>query len=414
MPLIPTVRIRSSLPLEARLGGTFRTRFSLELLRNSGQFPVANILLEMLLEGPRVLLAADLYVLVLAAFAQAAWLARRLRPSRMALFFGNLIGPAAYTAVEVLAEGLRFLEAPHHIAYWGFALAVGVLQAARNGAPVSLARVLTVVEDVVRAMILFVMYVIFETLSAPAGAAARPFFADGSHVFIALATLMLGLSVGLASLTAGRYLELLRETMAQLRRYSEWLLGRDLLERVIGDPDALSLARRERTLLFMDIRGFTAWSEQRPPEDVVEALNRYYDASEALLRKHAVIKFKFSADEVMGVFASASDAAGCALGLRDSVAATLGTHGLGAGIGLHTGPVVEGLLGSEGVKGYDVIGDTVNTAKRIEGAAAAGEVLASEATLAGLGAGFRSGDRREIAAKGKQSPVAVRLIDKAG
>ena len=62
------------------------------------------------------------------------------------------------------------------------------------------------------------------------------------------------------------YLGLLRETSSQLQRYSEWLLGKDLLERVIADPEALSMMRRERAVLFMDIRSFTAWAERCTPE----------------------------------------------------------------------------------------------------------------------------------------------------
>ena len=75
---------------------------------------------------------------------------------------------------------------------------------------------------------------------------------------------------------------------------------------------------------------------------------------------------------------------------------------------MHSGPVVEGLLGSAGVKGYDVIGDTVNTAKRIEGAAGGGRG-------AGVGGGARCartrspllGERREVVAKGKEAPIEV-------
>jgi len=85
----------------------------------------------------------------------------------------------------------------------------------------------------------------------------------------------------------------------------------------------------------------------------------------------------------------------------------LAPWGLGAGIGLHSGPVVEGLLGSAGIKGYDVIGDTVNTAKRIEGAAGAGEVLVSEPVRAALGAALAVGARRELTVKGKEAPIAV-------
>jgi class 3 adenylate cyclase len=78
-----------------------------------------------------------------------------------------------------------------------------------------------------------------------------------------------------------------------------------------------------------------------------------------------------------------------------------------AGIGVHSGPVVEGLLGSTGLKGYDVIGDTVNTAKRIEGAAAGGEVLISNDVRAALDSATQLGEMREVVAKGKEVPIQV-------
>lgn len=193
----------------------------------------------------------------------------------------------------------------------------------------------------------------------------------------------------------------LRKLSAQLKTYSEWFFGKDLLEKVLADSNVLSLARRERTVMFMDIRGFTAWSESRSPEEVVGMLNRYYHASEMLFKQHGAIKFKFSADEAMAVFARADQATIAALDLRDSVKSMLKDHDLGAGIGLHTGPLVEGLLGSDEAKFYDVIGDTVNTAKRIEGNATRAEVLASDDTCKALDSKFAIGQARQVAAKGK-------------
>lgn len=157
----------------------------------------------------------------------------------------------------------------------------------------------------------------------------------------------------------------------------------------------------------MDIRGFTAWSERCAPETVVQALNAYYAAAEPVLRRHAAIKLKFSADEVLAVFAAPADAVACAGALRETTHDVLSRWSLRAGIGLHAGPVVEGLLGSEGVKGYDVVGDTVNTAKRIESAAGGDEVLVSGALLQLLPGGVAVGPRRDLVAKGKQAPLEV-------
>jgi len=397
--------------LEARIAGTFRQRFAQELFRNSGLFPLANLLLEILLEGWEIFSGPDGYVLVAAALVQAWAIARWEHTPSPRRLLGNLVGPAAYTLVESLFEGSSFFTAPNHIAYWCFGLAIGTLQAARERqgrGPV--AEVLVVLENVARAGILFVMYAIFEVLSDQGTFSLAKFFADPSHVFIGLATLLLGVSAGLESLSAQGYLALLRETSSQLKRYSEWLLGKDLLERVISDPAALSLARRERTLLFMDIRGFTAWSERCAPETVVQALNDYYAAAEPVLRANGAIKLKLSADEVLAVFAGPREAAAAALELRERVRAPLSRWGLAAGIGVHSGPVVEGLLGSPGVMGYDVIGDTVNTAKRIEGAALGGEVLVSEPVRAALDPGTRCGERREVLAKGKEAPIEVHLL----
>ena len=394
--------------LDARIAGSFRNRFDQELFRNTGQFPIANLLLELLLEGPAIFLAPDIYTLIGATLLQAWVLTRWEHTSQPRRFLGNLVGPAAYSAIEACFEGAKFFAMPNHMAYWGFAALVGALQAARlRLAPGAGFGLLVVLENVVRASILFAMYAIFEILSGGAKYSFVAFFADRAHVFIGLATLILGVSVGLAALSECGYLGMLRETSSQLQRYSEWLLGKDLLERVIADPEALSMSRRERAVLFMDIRSFTAWAERCPPETVVQLLNDYYAAAEPVLRRHDVIKLKFSADEILGVFPESRQAAACALELRACAQRALAPCGLMAGIGVHSGPVVEGLLGSAGLKGYDVIGDTVNTAKRIEGAAGGGEVLVSDPVRVALDSATKLGERREVVAKGKEVPIAV-------
>jgi len=397
----------SDTTLEKRIEGSPATRFFREFFGNSAQFPIANILLELLLEGPwRYLDAPDAYAITLAATVQAFFLSRWQGGPHPRRFLGNLLGPALYTGIEVAMEGLQFFASPNHLAYWAFAVAIGLLQSVRPRMPAPLRAPVQVAEDVVRAGILLAMYAIFESATSDAFH-TRDFFADRSHQFVALATLFLGLNLGLANLTARHYERLLRETAARLKTYSEWLLGRDLLEKSMHDPGSLALRRHQRTVLFMDIRGFTAWSESRSPEVVVEMLNRYYHAAETTLAGAPVVTFKFSADEMMAVFADPAAALLVARGLRREIAGLLTGQGLGAGIALHSGPLVEGLLGSMGVRFYDVIGDTVNTAKRIESAAAGGEVLISSDIAAALGAGMQLGPKRLITVKGKEAPVAV-------
>ncbi|HSQ05843.1 MAG TPA: adenylate/guanylate cyclase domain-containing protein [Burkholderiales bacterium] len=392
--------------LEKRIAGSALTRFLQELFGNSAQFPIANLLFELLLEGPaRYLTAPDAYAISLAALVQAHFLSRG-RASGMRSFWGNLIGPALYTAIEFSIEGSVFFASPNHIAYWIYAAVIGALCASRAARPGTHNSFVQVVENIVRASILLTMYFIFEMAGRPDLTIAN-LFTDGSHRFIALATLLLGLSVGLADVTASRYLKLLRETTAQLRTYSEWLLGKELLARSLDDAQLLALHRHERTVLFMDIRGFTAWSESRSPETVVDLLNRYYRCAETVLLHAQVVKFKFSADEMMAVFADAAEGVRVAHELNREVSRMLSAEGLGAGIGVHTGPLVEGLLGSMGVKFYDVIGDTVNTAKRLESSAGPGEVLISAAVAERVPHAAKVGKPRLVAAKGKQLPIEV-------
>lgn len=109
----------------------------------------------------------------------------------------------------------------------------------------------------------------------------------------------------------------------------------------------------------------------------------------------------------MAVFPSAGVALAAARKLRARVSVFLVPEQLGAGIGVHAGPVVEGLLGTQGVKFYDAIGDTVNTAKRIEGAARAGEVLVSADAASDVPAAPRLGESRRVTVKGKEHEIEV-------
>lgn len=398
--------------LDARIAGNPSTRFWLELFGNSAQFAIANVLFELLLEDAAVWTRPDVYALVGAGAAQAYFLSKPSFTSSLRRFWGNLIGPAIYTVVEVLLEGVSFFSSPNHLAYWVFASLIGLCQALRAYKPGVIAQAVLVIENIIRTSILFFMYALFETYANPRQTTSLDaFFSDASHEFIAAAVLLLGIGLGLANLTSERYLELLRHTSAQLRTYSEWLLGRDLLARLIADPTALNLTRTERAILFMDIRNFTAWSEKQPPEAVVNLLRQYYQDAVAVLNQFPVIKFKFSADEVLVVLAGVDDGLAAAAKLRERITALLAPMQLGVGIGLHAGPVVEGLLGSGDVKFYDVIGDTVNTAKRIESHAQAGEVLISQSVCNMAKTHVEIRARRATSIKGKAEPMTVIAVE---
>lgn len=396
--------------IERHLQSSLIQRFWRELFRNTGQFPIGILLIEALTTGVAYLAKPDMYILIPSALAQAYWVAKQAQGQRAKRLIGNLIAPALYTLGEVTVEGLEFFESPHHVIYWFFALLIGLLQAMQSEDKTFVSDFLLVIENVVRAQILFTAYVIFETYTNPSQTLTMvQFFQDPSHLLIGLVTLLLGISVGLADVNTRHTMLSLHATADKLKVYSEWLLGRNLLGRALDDPNAMRLKKQERTILFMDIRSFTSWSEQHSPEEVASLMNDYYLAIESVLELSPVIKYKFTADEVMAVFVKPRDAVLAARVLRVTVRKTLAQANLGAGIGIHTGEVIEGLLGGQHIRFYDVLGDVVNTASRIESSAAANEVWVSQATYAQL-AQLTIRREKEISAKGKENLIKVYAV----
>ncbi|MGH8733287.1 MAG: adenylate/guanylate cyclase domain-containing protein, partial [Burkholderiales bacterium] len=162
--------------------------------------------------------------------------------------------------------------------------------------------------------------------------------------------------------------------MLQFSRFTNPHVARQLVER-----GGIETGRREVTLLFSDIRGFTTLSETRTPEEVIALLNRYFSLQVDVVFRHGGSLDKFIGDCIMAMWGAPLDdpdharhAVACALDMADTLAAFKRELGAGntdfdVGIGLHSGPAVVGLMGSEKRQEYTAIGDTVNLASRIEG-----------------------------------------------
>lgn len=143
--------------------------------------------------------------------------------------------------------------------------------------------------------------------------------------------------------------------------------------------EALGGETREVTVLFCDIRSFTAMSEKMAAAEVVSLLNRYFTALGQCITAHHGIINKYIGDAIMAIFGapvasqnSAEDAFSAAMDMRKALVQVNkefiedGLPELKFGIGIHTGPVFAGTIGAENRMEYTVIGDTVNTASRLE------------------------------------------------
>ena len=160
---------------------------------------------------------------------------------------------------------------------------------------------------------------------------------------------------------------------------------------------------REVTVLFCDIRSFTSMSEKMAAADVVSLLNKYFTAlGECITNHHGIIN-KYIGDAIMAIFGapveaenSALDAFQAALDMRKALVsvnrefARAGLPQLSFGIGIHTGPVFAGTIGAASRMEYTVIGDTVNTASRMESLCKTykKDLLISEAAAKKIGEGL--------------------------
>jgi class 3 adenylate cyclase len=162
------------------------------------------------------------------------------------------------------------------------------------------------------------------------------------------------------------------------------------------------------TVLFADIVGFTPLSARLGGHELIEVLNEVFSLFDGLAERHGLEKIKTIGDAYMVVAGlpeprddSAAVMARMALDMRDALARSrAGAEGLRVRIGMHTGPVVAGVIGVKKFA-YDLWGDTVNTASRMESHSEPGRIHLTEACRAALGGGFRLEDRGVIVVKGK-------------
>ncbi len=155
-------------------------------------------------------------------------------------------------------------------------------------------------------------------------------------------------------------------------------MGTHVVETLVNNPQGLKFQRCDRSVLFMDIRGFTTWCEQSQPDIVANVLNNYYQKTELAAYNFHPLRLTFTADEVMAIYATPEQAIAAAKAMQKAAKEALSPYQLGAGCAIHCGEVVEGLFGGEDVRTYTVIGDVVNTAKRLEGVTLAGEITVSD------------------------------------
>lgn len=209
----------------------------------------------------------------------------------------------------------------------------------------------------------------------------------------------------------------------QILQSFEKYLAPQVIKQLSKDEEydfTLGVEKREVCVLFVDIRGFTTMSEKLAPEEVSQILNEFLSEVTKCVFRHSGMLDKFIGDAAMAVFNAPTDLpdylfkAVCAAVDIRNCGETLGKrlqerygNSVNFGIGLNCGEAVVGNIGCEIRMDYTAIGDTVNTAARLEAKAAGGEILISEALYERLKDRIDARFKEEMTLKGKALPVKV-------
>jgi len=194
------------------------------------------------------------------------------------------------------------------------------------------------------------------------------------------------------------------------------IFPRAIAERLKVSREVIAERSDEVSVLFADIAGFTPVAERLPAEEVVVLLDEIFSAFDGLVARHGLEKIKTIGDGYLvaaGIPTPRVDhaeaAARLALAMRQALAELSVASGLSIRIGIDSGPVVAGVIGRTKF-GYDLWGDTVNTASRMESHAPLGAIQVTERTYRRLEDGFVLERRTGVAVKGKGKMTTYILL----
>jgi adenylate cyclase len=199
-------------------------------------------------------------------------------------------------------------------------------------------------------------------------------------------------------------------------------LSDEIVDSILETPEGLELGGEKRVISIMmaDLRGFTSVSERLPPEKVLSVLNNFLQVmTEVLTRHHATID-EIIGDAILAMFGApvkrqddAQQAVACAVEMQlsmqrvNEINRRLGLPETAMGIGIHTGEVVVGNIGSERRAKYGIVGQNVNLTSRIESYTVGGQILISDTTRLACGPILRIDGELEVIAKGVEQPITV-------
>jgi adenylate cyclase len=201
-------------------------------------------------------------------------------------------------------------------------------------------------------------------------------------------------------------------------------VSKDVFQQLMSDPALAELGgkRREMTVLFSDIRGFTAHSEKGEAEEIVATLNEYFSRMVEIVFKHHGTLDKFVGDMVMALFGAPLNDASHAdhaveaaiemvteLNALNAKWAAEGKPPLDIGIGINSGDMIAGNIGSRAIMSYTVIGDAVNLGSRLESLNKeyGTRIIISDATRVRLTKPQAIRPLGDVVVKGKTKPVAI-------
>jgi adenylate cyclase len=242
-------------------------------------------------------------------------------------------------------------------------------------------------------------------------------------LWVTLAQPMLSVAVALFLGTAYRYFVEDAEKRKVSRLFGRYV-SKDVYQQLMADPGLAELGgqRREMTVLFSDIRGFTSITEKGSPEELVAQLNEYFTRMVDVVFRHGGTVDKFVGDMVMALFGApvadprhADNAVAAAVEMVDQLRqlnaewSSQGKATLDIGIGLNSGDMIAGNIGSSSIMSYTVIGDNVNLGSRLESLNKeyGTRIIMSDATRTRLTTEYTTRPLGRVVVKGKTKPVEI-------